>query len=434
MQEWYTEACSRSRGGVSSFTAVATNFLRVSKGNVEYKLKLTDISPARFARLVTQLKWRLLEGGGQAYYELGVADSGALIGLSRADLEQSLETLEMMAGEIGASVIVVKEIEVPTAMVALADKVSAYIDPETGKWTEKMSNKRFRSGGRGGETTASGIETEIETETDTDDSPSLLSTPDYPPVRETSILVEVRQPSSNPERPSSQSSPFIAPFDDDLALFSMEGEPEFDEDADADKENDATLLPADADVPDFHLDIEISEVYKPRPFRRRTPHPPGAGVFGGKQGRKGAKSVKEKLGRNVLALPAPLPTDASHVPNRQEAKALLRRQARDRRREEKRKALLAGAADLAAGLENLHVTVESADLDVVSIPPTPALTAAMSTATPSPALTATTLVNPDPDDVPALDAKEPRLIVEALVVRKMSLDEGYLDFGGFSVI
>ena len=87
---------------------------------MEYKLKLINPSPDRFARLVTQLKWRLLEGGGQAYYELGVADSGALIGLSRADLEQSLETLETMAGEIGASVIVVKEIEVPPAMVAFA--------------------------------------------------------------------------------------------------------------------------------------------------------------------------------------------------------------------------------------------------------------------------------------------------------------------------
>ena len=67
-------------------------------------------SPARFARLVTQLKWRLLEGGGQAYYELGVADSGELVGLPRVDLESSLDTLEMMAGEIGASLGVGMEI------------------------------------------------------------------------------------------------------------------------------------------------------------------------------------------------------------------------------------------------------------------------------------------------------------------------------------
>ncbi|KAM6501625.1 hypothetical protein JOM56_001602 [Amanita muscaria] len=89
-------------------------------GNVEYKLQLLSPSPARFARLVTQLKWRLLEGGGQAYYELGVADSGDLIGLSRTEMEATLETLEMMAGELGASVVVVKEIEVPeTTMKAV---------------------------------------------------------------------------------------------------------------------------------------------------------------------------------------------------------------------------------------------------------------------------------------------------------------------------
>ena len=52
---------------------------------------------------MTQLKYRLLEGGGQAFYEIGVADSGALVGLPRAALDASVETLEAMAGELGAS-------------------------------------------------------------------------------------------------------------------------------------------------------------------------------------------------------------------------------------------------------------------------------------------------------------------------------------------
>ncbi|KAI0319701.1 hypothetical protein OF83DRAFT_754087 [Amylostereum chailletii] len=84
----------------------------VEEGNVEYKLHLIHPSPARFARLVTQLKWRLLEGGGQALYELGVADSGSLIGLAPEDLKDTLDTLRSMAAEIGARVVVVKEIEV----------------------------------------------------------------------------------------------------------------------------------------------------------------------------------------------------------------------------------------------------------------------------------------------------------------------------------
>jgi hypothetical protein len=41
----------------------------VEYGNVEYKLKLLTPSPEQFTRLVTQMKWRLLEDGGQAYYE-----------------------------------------------------------------------------------------------------------------------------------------------------------------------------------------------------------------------------------------------------------------------------------------------------------------------------------------------------------------------------
>ncbi|KAH9960676.1 hypothetical protein BC827DRAFT_1155720 [Russula dissimulans] len=84
----------------------------VEEGNVEYKLHLISPSSARFARLVTQMKWRLLEGGGQAIYELGVADSGALVGLAPDDLRATLDTLHAMATEIGARVVVSKEIEV----------------------------------------------------------------------------------------------------------------------------------------------------------------------------------------------------------------------------------------------------------------------------------------------------------------------------------
>ena len=58
------------------------------------------------------MKWRLLEGGGQAIYELGVADSGALVGLSPSDLHATLKTLRAMATELGARVIIAKEIEV----------------------------------------------------------------------------------------------------------------------------------------------------------------------------------------------------------------------------------------------------------------------------------------------------------------------------------
>ncbi|KIM51169.1 hypothetical protein SCLCIDRAFT_33668 [Scleroderma citrinum Foug A] len=65
-------------------------------------------------RLIPELeepKWHLLEGG-QACCEMGVADSGGLVGLPNQELEESFETLETMAGEISGSVFIVKQIDV----------------------------------------------------------------------------------------------------------------------------------------------------------------------------------------------------------------------------------------------------------------------------------------------------------------------------------
>lgn len=46
---------------------------------------------------MTQMKWRLREGRGEAIYEIGVADNGLLLGLSENDLTLSLNTLNRMA-------------------------------------------------------------------------------------------------------------------------------------------------------------------------------------------------------------------------------------------------------------------------------------------------------------------------------------------------
>ncbi|CAF1032348.1 unnamed protein product, partial [Brachionus calyciflorus] len=81
----------------------------IEKGNIEYKLKLIDPSHIRFEHLVTQLKWRLQEGLGEAVYEIGVADNGYLFGLTEEDLEKSMETLKMMAERLGASLSILRE-------------------------------------------------------------------------------------------------------------------------------------------------------------------------------------------------------------------------------------------------------------------------------------------------------------------------------------
>ena len=60
---------------------------------IEYKLKLVKPTPLRLAKLTTQLKWRTVEGGGIAIYELGVLDDGKLIGISRSEMKASLVSL-----------------------------------------------------------------------------------------------------------------------------------------------------------------------------------------------------------------------------------------------------------------------------------------------------------------------------------------------------
>lgn len=77
-------------------------------GNIEYKLKLINPSQQRFEHLVTQMKWRLREGHGEAIYEIGVSDSGQLRGLIDRDMAASLDTLRRMAHKLGASTTVLR--------------------------------------------------------------------------------------------------------------------------------------------------------------------------------------------------------------------------------------------------------------------------------------------------------------------------------------
>ncbi|KAJ6664753.1 hypothetical protein lerEdw1_006326 [Lerista edwardsae] len=81
-------------------------------GNIEYKLKLVNPSQYRFEHLVTQMKWRLQEGRGEAVYQIGVEDNGLLVGLSEEEMRASLKTLRRMAEKVGADITVLREREV----------------------------------------------------------------------------------------------------------------------------------------------------------------------------------------------------------------------------------------------------------------------------------------------------------------------------------
>lgn len=76
----------------------------IEEGNIEYKLKLVDPTPERLEHLTTQMKWRLSEGHGEAFYEIGVEDDGYPRGLSDQELEKSIETLTKMAKALNAEI------------------------------------------------------------------------------------------------------------------------------------------------------------------------------------------------------------------------------------------------------------------------------------------------------------------------------------------
>lgn len=65
----------------------------VEEGNVEYKQQLLEPAPDRLRQLTTQMHWRLNEGGGTAFYELGVKDDGEVLGLSEDAVLRSLGAL-----------------------------------------------------------------------------------------------------------------------------------------------------------------------------------------------------------------------------------------------------------------------------------------------------------------------------------------------------
>ncbi|CAH8851831.1 unnamed protein product [Trichobilharzia szidati] len=71
--------------------------------------KLVDPTPNRFEQLVTQMKWRLNEGGGKAIYKLGVDDDGHISGLCQSELMSSLATLERMAKRLNATLHPLRE-------------------------------------------------------------------------------------------------------------------------------------------------------------------------------------------------------------------------------------------------------------------------------------------------------------------------------------
>lgn len=106
-------------------------------GNLEYKLRLLPTTRHRYDRLLTQLKWRLLQGGGVCTYEVGVLDDGRCVGICEAEMRVSLEVLGALAAELDACVRIRRAFAVETVENAASDTSSSRAAP--GNASEKSS-------------------------------------------------------------------------------------------------------------------------------------------------------------------------------------------------------------------------------------------------------------------------------------------------------
>ena len=97
---------------ISKFKLEKRNYdIEYDYGNIEYKLKLCDVNVQRIQELTTQMKFRLGEGHGECYYEIGVEDNGYTLGISQEELEISLSVINTIANNLGCKAKVTKLIQ-----------------------------------------------------------------------------------------------------------------------------------------------------------------------------------------------------------------------------------------------------------------------------------------------------------------------------------
>ena len=74
-----------------------TNKPENNQGNVEYKFKLIEKNNDRINNLVTQMRYRVDEGNGEAIYVIGIMDDGEMVGITKEEYTKTIMTLKSCA-------------------------------------------------------------------------------------------------------------------------------------------------------------------------------------------------------------------------------------------------------------------------------------------------------------------------------------------------
>lgn len=67
-----------------------------NEGNCEYKRYLINLTNYRLEKLVTQMKWRLVEGNNVAIYYLGVNDNGSLYNWTKKEQKETMKNFRIL--------------------------------------------------------------------------------------------------------------------------------------------------------------------------------------------------------------------------------------------------------------------------------------------------------------------------------------------------
>jgi len=73
-------------------------------GNTEYKVRFVDITPKKIEKYATQLKFRLIEGRGHAFYYIGVSDDGNIVGVDVDKIDFHIETMNKIAKAVESQI------------------------------------------------------------------------------------------------------------------------------------------------------------------------------------------------------------------------------------------------------------------------------------------------------------------------------------------
>ena len=69
-------------------------------GNIEYKQGFMHMTPKKIKKYATQLKFRVIEGNGNAVYIIGVKDNGDIMGIHNKHINNYINIMNKMCDEV----------------------------------------------------------------------------------------------------------------------------------------------------------------------------------------------------------------------------------------------------------------------------------------------------------------------------------------------